>query len=452
MIFHNEITNKRKTKQMFIFWYNLCFFRLSNTTIMKNILLLLTASVLLFSCTKPKGKVSLTYNKATAVYGVLNEVRNQPLLIPQQPLENPGKIYVGNDYVLVGEKGKGIHIFDNSNMTNPIRFSFIQIPYNKEFFVKDNMLYAESLYDFIKIDISDVYHPVIVDREENVFGTPLTNDKGESLIRFNYTVATDEFELNSPEAKEIERKGKLHIDYKGKLIPESSVPTSFANSNNGAGTLNRIAVDFGHVYILTGSKLHVLDNTSTALSYIDNINLSEGMETVYTYDNKIYIGSQDGVLTYDASTPEKPSKISEFNHTTSCDPVLPNGTRAFLTLRSVENQGCNYEGENTLNVIDMSDEDEPVIAQSIEMNTPYGMAIINNYLFVGQGENGFSVFDISSDDEIEEIATVTGLVAFDIMQHPTNPNILLVTNSYGIKEYNIDYSTFVVSPIGTINY
>ena len=419
---------------------------------MKKILLLLTVSLSLFSCTKTKGKISITYSKASAVYGDLEAVRNQPLLTSQQPLENPGKIYVGNDYILVGEKGKGIHIFDNNNMTNPIRLSFIQIPYNKEFFVKGNMLYAESLYDFIKIDISDVYNPVLIDREKNVFGTPLTNDKGESLIKFNYTVATDEFELNSPEAKEIEKQGKIHLDYKGKLIPESTVPTSFANSNNGAGTLNRIAVDFEHVYVLTGKKLHIIDNSSNDLSYIDNIDLDEGMETVYTYNEKIYIGSQDGLLTYNASTPSHPSKISEFNHNTSCDPVLPHDTRAFLTLRSVEHQGCNYEGENTLNVIDMSDEDEPVIAQSIEMNTPYGMAIINDMLFVAQGENGFSIFDISSDEEIEEMATVTGIEAFDIMRHPSNPNILLVTNTYGIKEYNIDYSTFIVSPIGTINY
>ena len=425
---------------------------MSNTTIMKNILLLLSASVLLFSCITPKGKVSITYTKATAVYGDLDAVRNQPLLIPQQPLENPGKIYVGNDYILVGEKGKGIHIFDNSNMTNPVRLSFFQIPWNKEFFVKDNMLYAESLYDFIKIDISDVYHPELVDREENVFSTPLTNDKGESIIRFDYSVATDEFELNSPEAKEIEKKGKLHIDYKGRLIPESSVPTSFANSNNGAGTLNRIAVDFGHVYILMKSKLLVLDNSPTALSYINNIDLYKGVETVYTYDNKIYIGSQSGVYIYDASTPENPSKISRVDHAPACDPVLPYGTKAYLTLRSVENQGCNYEGKNTLYVIDMSDENGPVVVQSIKINTPYGMAIINNYLFVGQGENGFTVFDISSDDDIVEVAKVPGLVVFDIMQHPANPNILLVSNSYGIKEYHIDYTTFSVSPLGSINY
>ena len=35
-----------------------------------------------------------------------------------EPLENPGRIYVYEQYLLVNDQAKGIHIYDNSNTTS----------------------------------------------------------------------------------------------------------------------------------------------------------------------------------------------------------------------------------------------------------------------------------------------------------------------------------------------
>jgi len=420
---------------------------------MKNLVLILAAFLFFASsCKKTKGTISMTYEKAIAVYGDIDAIRALPLLTTKQPVENPSKIFIGDNYILVGEEGKGIHIFDNSNMTNPQRLSFIQIPYNKEFYVKGNILYAESLYDVIKVDISNVYNPTLIARAINIFGSPKTNDKGESLLGFNYVMATDNFELDSPEAKELKKKGKIHLDYLDKLIPDAEIPATFTSTSSDVSSMNRIAVSTNTVYFLTGNRLHILDDHGSSISDARTINLSDGMETVYTEGNRLYIGSEDNMIIYNITQPNNPSRISDYNHTNSCDPVMPHNDVAYLTLRDSENSGCNSLGENTLNVIDLSDETEPTLIQSIDMVSPYGVTLIGYYLFVGEGENGMAIFNATNPKNLVEIKRITNVTAFDIMLHPTNPNIILVTNNNGLEQFTINYNTLDLTPLSTIDY
>jgi hypothetical protein len=70
-------------------------------------------------------------------------------------LENPGKIYVVSKYLLINEKYKGIHVFDNSNPANPIPLGFLKIVGNTDVAVRNNVLYADHLADLVAINISD---------------------------------------------------------------------------------------------------------------------------------------------------------------------------------------------------------------------------------------------------------------------------------------------------------
>jgi hypothetical protein len=95
-----------------------------------NIALLLFASALLFSCTD---EVNATYSFRTMmpVYLEMKDVRAKVISIaPAQEIENPGKIYIYNDYLLINEPSKGIHVYDNKNPANPINLSFIPIEGN----------------------------------------------------------------------------------------------------------------------------------------------------------------------------------------------------------------------------------------------------------------------------------------------------------------------------------
>ncbi len=407
---------------------------------------------LINSCIKTKGEISMTYNKATAVYGNLDSLRTLPLLIEKQNLVNPKSFYIGNNFVLVSELNKGIHIYDNTDMQNPQRLSFIQLPFLREFYVKDNFLYIANVYDVVKIDITNVYNPQFVSRAKNVFWTPLENDKGEQLLGFEYATGTDKFEINSIEAQEIKKEGRLHLDYLKNVIPASTIPSTFTGGNsNSKSTLSRIAVEFDHIYVIEDNVMHVISNSSQ-LDYVKKIKLERNTETIYGEDNKLFLGSVTSMTIYNAANPGSPTKISSVNHTEYCDPVLPRGDVAYYTLRSTENEGCNGKGENTLNLVDISNINAPKELKSIDLESPYGLCFANNYLFVGQGANGLTIYDANNHFKLVEETKISNVVAYDIMFHPNNPNIIVLTNSNGIEEFQIDWNNMTLSPIGKLSY
>ena len=86
-----------------------------------------------------------------------------------EPLENPGRIYVYENYLLVNDQSKGIHIYDNTVNTNPTEVSFIAIPGNMDFSVRANTVYADNITDMVIVDITDPATPVYTNRIKDVF-------------------------------------------------------------------------------------------------------------------------------------------------------------------------------------------------------------------------------------------------------------------------------------------
>lgn len=352
--------------------------------------LIIAVVIFLAACNKESGKLRFSYNKGTAIYGKIDEVRSQTIVGPARPIENPGKIHIGENFILIGEKNKGIHVFNNTNTLNPVASSFINLPFTKEFYVEDNKIYAESHYDFLKIDLSDINNPILLDREEYAFGQPISNEKGEVVLGFEYHAVTESFELNSEEAEMLRKSSYLYYDEKEKLIPASAVPSSFAGTNsNIKGTLNKIAVSNDHIYVIGENELHCFQNSASEITYLNSKSISHDQETIYPENNRLFIGTQNSMVVVDISNPSSPEMLSEYTHPTSCDPVYPHGNVAYLTLRTADFSGCSGD-ENTLEVIDISNINSPVLLEEITMKSPYGMSVINDHLFVGEGANGIS--------------------------------------------------------------
>ena len=80
------------------------------------------------------------------------------------PLSEPGKIYLHEPYLFINEKGKGIHIFDNTDPKSPKNISFLSIPSNFDMAVKDDWLYADNGTDLLVFDISDPDQPKLTKR------------------------------------------------------------------------------------------------------------------------------------------------------------------------------------------------------------------------------------------------------------------------------------------------
>lgn len=70
-------------------------------------------------------------------------------------LVKPGKIFKYGNMLLVSDQDNGIHVIDNTDKTNPVKLSFINIPGNRDLARKGNYLYADCNGNIITIDISD---------------------------------------------------------------------------------------------------------------------------------------------------------------------------------------------------------------------------------------------------------------------------------------------------------
>jgi hypothetical protein len=76
---------------------------------MKKLFIIIACLPILFaSCTKDNATISLTFKKGTAVYADIEEIRSVELVSAPRIIENAGKLFIGENYILIGENGKGI--------------------------------------------------------------------------------------------------------------------------------------------------------------------------------------------------------------------------------------------------------------------------------------------------------------------------------------------------------
>jgi hypothetical protein len=72
-----------------------------------------------------------------------------------RPLKKPGKIYAYGHYLLVNEKGEGIHFFDNTNPEDPQQLGFLRVYGNIDMAIRNNILFVDHIGDLVSLDISD---------------------------------------------------------------------------------------------------------------------------------------------------------------------------------------------------------------------------------------------------------------------------------------------------------
>lgn len=110
--------------------------------------------LLLFGCDKndtPQNVIGLR-----PVYGDINDVASFIKTSAPRDLEAVGKIYHYHDLLFVNEKGKGIHVFDNSDPSAPRPTKFVEIPGNIDIAIKGDYLYADLGTGLVTLDISNL--------------------------------------------------------------------------------------------------------------------------------------------------------------------------------------------------------------------------------------------------------------------------------------------------------
>ena len=211
---------------------------------------------------------------------------------------------------------------------------------------------------------------------------------------------------------------------------DSSYNSDSSSDQGTSGSLARFAIAGNYLYTVELEQLKIFDISNEQKPvFITQIWPGFGIETIFVKGDYLFLGSRWGVYIYDITNHESPKQLSLYSHVYSCDPVVVSGDYAYATLNS---SGPCGRGLNQLDIIDISDKSNPFKVYTIEMESPKGLGISGDLLFVC--DNGIKVYDIS-DPEIPQFIRKENLSAFDVI--PID-NLLIVVAESGLYEYEFN--------------
>ncbi|MFT3979415.1 MAG: hypothetical protein QM687_03025 [Ferruginibacter sp.] len=381
---------------------------------MKNISKLIAAfsfALALTSCTKDYVYEHYTFYRPA--YSTKNEVKANIKSNPATAIENAGKIFVKDNYVFLNDVNKGVHIIDYSNPAAPVNKAFINIPGCKDIAVKGNYMYADCYTDLVTVDISNVNNVVLKNYINGVF----PNRYYDANIGTDTGLVITQWVKVDTMIKRSDRNWREDsAAFSGVWLnnPSAMSNAGGAQSNGTGGSMASFA--------LVGNRLYTVDNTSlkvfntgnaAAPAYVTNVGLGNwNIETIYPFRDKLFIGSQSGMLIYSVSNPDAPAPLGSFSHAQMCDPVIADGNTAYVTLRS----GTFCVGtSNQMDVLDIQDIMHPQLIKTYPMTNPAGLSKDGNALLVCDGIGGLKLFNAADNNNILQRAALSNIRAYDVI-------------------------------------
>lgn len=406
-------------------------------------------SVVFAACTD---KVFETFTANAPIYMSYSDLRSAVKITSARDLNNPGKIYFKDNYIFINEKMAGVHIYDVSDPKNPQNKGFIEIPGNVDIAIKDNILYADSYVDLVVIDVSSFSAIKEVGRIEKVFPYTLpTYDTKHPLAKIDETkgVVTG-WEVKSVRQELEERYYPIYYYDTAKdgyyLTNSGGISGSTGTTYGVGGSMARFGLYKDYLYVVNQYNIFTfkLNSTSTVTQLNTNY-VGWNVETIFISDDRIFLGTQNGMIVLSLDSPEKPVQLGSFSHITSCDPVVIKGDLAFVTLKG--GTTCRGGTLNELDVVQMSNNySKFTLLKTYSMKEPQGLGIDDDVLFLCDGSAGLKVFNIADPLAMAPIATFPSVNAYDVI--PVN-NYLFMVGEDGFYLY--DYSNILnIKQIGTI--
>jgi hypothetical protein len=406
---------------------------------------------LLSSCVKDHCKGSYTYSYYTPVYETTAQVRANIKSSAPQPIENPGKIVLLNNYIFLNDVDKGVHVIDNSNPASPKNVAFISIPGNMDLAVKGKTLYADLYTDLVTLNISDPMDVVVKNYNRGVF--PYRN-YGYGFYGDTTKIITQWIRRDTSISQPCGGDQRVLYTTNNPAVYMAATPQSYSSSNAGSpigqgGSMARFALVNNYLYTVDDNYLNVFNiSNSENPTFSDKVLVDYHVETIYPFEDKLFIGSNNGMFIYDIqSSPESPVRSGEFTHARSCDPVIADGQYAFITLHS----GTTCLGyNNELDVVKLNNFIDASLVKVYNLSSPQGLSKDGNILFICDGKDGLKIFNASDVSDLRLIKQIKNLETYDVI---ARNNVALVVAKDGL--YQFDYSNtnniHLLSKIGLSN-
>lgn len=404
-------------------------------------MLLVLLSMALNGCLKDTCQNTTTYTQWTPVYKTDAEMRQTPQYQAPRALKNPGKIYFYKQYIIINEEKEGIHIIDNSNVQAPQNKGFIKIVGNVDIAVKGDILYADSYTDLLAINIANVLQPQLTKRTEGVFVSKFWRDPQRGwLVDYKPEKITQEIDCNDPRLN-----GGGWFAQKDVLFSSSSTAFPSQGSKSAAaqpagvgGSQARFTLYTDYLYAINQNELKIFNIKQLDNPNLNNtLNIGWGIETLFPFKDKLFIGSQTGMFIYDLVNPTNPVQLSVFTHGRACDPIYVDGNRAYVTLRT--GTTCN-NGNNQLLVVDISNLRSPQLIKAYPMKNPRGLSILDNHLYLC--DDGLKIFDVTKAEDIDknQKAQIANFDTYDVISFFNNngkQKVAMVIGKDGFFQFDV---------------
>jgi hypothetical protein len=408
-------------------------------------LIVLTLITVLFQgCVKDTCKHTYTYSRFTPVFKTIEEVRANIKSSAPKAIQSPGKLFIIGNYIFLNEIDKGIHVINNANPANPQNVAFINIPGNVDIAVKGNILYADLYTDLVALDISNPLNVVKTSIVDNVFPH---RSYGGGFYYAQGQIITEWLRSDTTIVEDCSQSGnQIWASDGGRVFTlQSNVGSTASNSFAGgsptgiAGSMSRFALVNNVLYTVGDSELKVINVTNTALPVVNNtVQLPWGIETIYPFKDKLFIGGNSGMYMYNITNPYSPVQLGSFTHARVCDPVIADDDYAYVTLRN----GTQCAGFlNELNVVDISNLMAPVLQKKYDLFNPHGLSKDGNLLFVCDGKDGIKVFDATDRQNLVLKKQIPNLDTYDVIAYN---GLMIVVAADGLYQYDYTNANNIV--------
>lgn len=409
---------------------------------MKNLTLLLFAWALLaMTGCEDYVEEHVTYTINEPVFMSLSEFRSMVSIIAPEPIEEQGKIAFYEGFLYISQPGKGIHVIDNRNPSNPRNVAFIELLGNGDMHVREGMLYADSFVDLVWFDINDPSRPVLKGRKEEVF--PEALPPVENNYSIDYAQAMDRSKGVVVGWKAVEKKETIS-EYQPRWLgwggwreaafSLNSDASYYGSGGVGAtGSMSRFAIYKDHLYTVMNNTLGIFDLSGDAPSKIgDDTHVGFEVETIFSYKDCLFMGTPTGMIIYSVEDPLQPEYQSMIFHVFGCDPVVVEDDIAYITVRS--GTFCGQDADQLI-IVNVTDTKSPKHIVTYNMESPKGLGIDDGTLFVCS--DGLQVFNSADPTTImaHRLAHFKEMDGVDVI--PYN-NVLMMIAEDGIYQY--DYS------------
>lgn len=207
---------------------------------------------------------------------------------------------------------------------------------------------------------------------------------------------------------------------------------SAASTTGKGGSITRFTIAKNYLYVASNHYLSVYSLTDPAKPVqVNKSTLKFDIETIYPYNNYLFLGTRTGLYIYSIDTASSPRLIGEAQHARSCDPVVVNDSVAFVTLKSSGGCGPATAG---LYIHDIKDITHPQLKKSIPLPDPTGLGLQDSILYVCCGNAGIKIFNIKSPYSPVLLSTKNDGNYQDVI--PYNGILISATND-GVLLYDI---------------